>query len=518
MTAPGIRERVAAFEHAIELADGRVHDTLVADGRAVVERATERLRQGDEHIVIALAGGTGSGKSSLFNRLADRDFSSVGPVRPVTEDAVAWSVGDGVTAGTLLDWLQVRHRHHDRDDRYAPAGTVLVDLPDIDSISTGHRAVADRLIDRVDVLVWVVDPLKYAQRRLHDGYLRRLAEHADVTFVVLNRVDEVADVGTVEDDLARLLAEDGLAEARILTTSATEGTGVDRLRRVLWDEVRDRTAVAARITADLRSVAQRLRDEVGEAVWGDVDVTAVVDAVILAVDAEGLARRAARDFRAEGMQQTQPWISAAIRLPSRLLRRALGRRRGVLPSGGDEGSAPPSPVGLRHALIDVVDDVTATLPVSWGARLRGWAAEAADDLGDGAKRAVDAADLPGPERSWWSAYALLWTTVELAPTLGLLWLAALLVLDYLQLPRPPAPSVRGLPLPTALVVYGGIAWASLALLRRPFVALGARRHLRRVERALREELAAVVDERIGQPLLGEMAVQRDIAGAIEKLT
>ena len=42
---------------------------LLDDAEAVLKRAGERLRLSGNHTVVALAGGTGSGKSTLFNAL-----------------------------------------------------------------------------------------------------------------------------------------------------------------------------------------------------------------------------------------------------------------------------------------------------------------------------------------------------------------------------------------------------------------------------------------------------------------
>src|ERR1035441_10104915 len=50
---------------------------LLRDAEQLVARAGERLRLSANHTVAVLAGGTGSGKSSLFNRLAGADFSPV---------------------------------------------------------------------------------------------------------------------------------------------------------------------------------------------------------------------------------------------------------------------------------------------------------------------------------------------------------------------------------------------------------------------------------------------------------
>src|SRR6478672_9714594 len=43
---------------------------LLDDAEAVLKRAGERLRLSGNHTVVALAGGTGSGKSTLFNALS----------------------------------------------------------------------------------------------------------------------------------------------------------------------------------------------------------------------------------------------------------------------------------------------------------------------------------------------------------------------------------------------------------------------------------------------------------------
>jgi len=54
---------------------------LLADAEALLARAGERLRLSAHHTIVVLAGGTGSGKSSLFNQLAGAHFSPVGPVQ-----------------------------------------------------------------------------------------------------------------------------------------------------------------------------------------------------------------------------------------------------------------------------------------------------------------------------------------------------------------------------------------------------------------------------------------------------
>jgi hypothetical protein len=50
----------------------------------------------------------------------------------------------------------------------------------------------DRLVQLVDMLIWVVDPQKYADAALHDRYLIPLAQHAGVMMIVLNQADRLA--------------------------------------------------------------------------------------------------------------------------------------------------------------------------------------------------------------------------------------------------------------------------------------------------------------------------------------
>ena len=66
----------------------------------------------------------------------------------------------------------------------------------------------DRLVQLVDMLIWVVDPQKYADAALHDRYLIPLATHADVMMVVLNQADQLtpAERDQCLRDLRRLRA------------------------------------------------------------------------------------------------------------------------------------------------------------------------------------------------------------------------------------------------------------------------------------------------------------------------
>ena len=275
-----VSTRLASLTELTRIGVGRAgpdgfSQELLTDSEALLRRSGERMRMSASHTVVALAGGTGSGKSSLFNALAGANFSPAGVTRPTTKHlhACVWGM-EG--AAPLLDWLGVQRRH-----RYARAsaldageasltGLLLLDLPDHDSVVTGSAAMVDRLVKLADMLVWVLDPLKYADASVHRRYLVPLAGHASVTTVVLNQSDTLTAEQTAdcESDLRRLLDAEGLAETPVLVTSAITGAGLEELRLALANSVAARQAVTERIAADVDALLQRFAVYAGDSVPG----------------------------------------------------------------------------------------------------------------------------------------------------------------------------------------------------------------------------------------------------------
>ena len=136
-------KRVAALERFAQASADHVPGEDLRPARAVVERAGARLALSRHHTVVALAGATGSGKSSLFNTLTGMEASTVGVRRPTTGVAHA-CLWDDEGTGPLLDWLGIPadrrfNRPAGSDDDPKLAGLVLLDLPDFDSIRAAHR-------------------------------------------------------------------------------------------------------------------------------------------------------------------------------------------------------------------------------------------------------------------------------------------------------------------------------------------------------------------------------------------
>lgn len=519
-----LADRLDAFDEALALADGRVDADVLAAAREARGRVDERLGHGDDLVVAAFAGGTGTGKSSLFNAVAGEVIAETGVRRPTTDEPQALVAGELDDAGSLLDWLGVRRRHVTDPDGL-PAGIVLVDLPDHDSLVRGHHEVSARFAERVDLLVWVVDPLKYARRDLHHEVLRGLAEHAAVVVVVMNHADALSeeDRSVCVADLRRLLDAEGLGGARVLVTSARTGEGVERLRDLLVDEARQRRAVAERVAADVRTAARRLRD----AAVGDgapdptsVDGAPLVEALVGSGGVEGRAEAAAAAHRAEALRRTRPWLTLVLHALSQLVTRAAGGARSLVerPAGGraarPEGAAPSA---VHRALLDLVEGVAGGLPAAARQRLRGAALPDADALGRAVGEAVDAEPLHPDPRRWWRSARVLLGLAEAAVCVGFVWLAAAFAFDWLRLPPLPVPYVAGaLPWPTALLLGGLLARLAGGFVRRRAVAAGAARQQADTAARLRARVAEAADTHAVESVRAEVAELARLAAALTR--
>ncbi len=275
-TGASLSERLTALARLVQIGSARVGPEgfdagLIADAEALLTRAGERLRLSSQHTIVVLAGGTGSGKSSLFNQLAGAQFSPAGVLRPVTREphACVWGM-EG--AGPLLDWLGIESRRRYarssalEEGERALTGLLLVDLPDHDSVLTGGSSEVSRLVAQADLMVWVLDPQKYADAAVHSRYLVPMAGHSSVIAAALNQADLLTPEQAQDcvSDLRRLLDAEGLHDARVLVTSATSAAGVADLRRALIETVIARQAALQRISADVDTVAARFEVYAGD--------------------------------------------------------------------------------------------------------------------------------------------------------------------------------------------------------------------------------------------------------------
>jgi hypothetical protein len=499
--------RLAALAEAVEVADGRLDPEAVAAARRTTGKAGARLGLGIESTVAALAGPTGAGKSLLFNALAGADLAAVGRRRPTTSVGQAAVWGDGADA--LLDWLEIGRRHRVERDRVG--GLVLLDLPDFDSVETAHRLEVDRIVELADLLVWVVEPQKYADAALHDGYLRRLATHGGSMAVVLNQTDLLGanEMDVLRRDTARLLAEDGLVGTPVLAISALTGAGLDALRELLAERVASREAALGRLSADVAASAASLRRWCGPSGPSRVEprdreelVAALSEAagVPRVVEAVGEAHRH-RGTLASGWPPVR-WLRRLRPDPLRRLRLGDGESVGMtsLPPATDTQLAQ-----VATAVRAVADRSSEGLPAPWPTLVRRAAAADENRIVDRLDRAVGSARLDtGPPR-WWRLASLVQWLLAATAVVGLAWITLAGVAGYFRIEDVvPLPDVAGAPVPTWLALGGLALGLLLSLLTRLVNAAGARRRQRAAERALRPGIEAVADELVVAPVGREL--------------
>jgi GTP-binding protein EngB required for normal cell division len=521
-------DQLGGLEQAVEGARGRLDDDVVEPAATIVERAGARLRLSPEHTVVALAGATGSGKSSTFNALAGLDLAAIGVRRPTTSWATACIWGGPVGAEDLLEWMGIPHRHQTTRDSMLDTGReakdlkglVLLDLPDHDSTEVSHHLEVQRLIVLADLMVWVLDPQKYADAAVHDKFLKPLAAHKDVMIVILNHIDEVPRdkrQGMIED-VKRLLALDGLGGVPVIATSARDGDGIPELKKLITKRVTDKKASRSRFRIDISEAAHRLdaacgqapprdlstatRNELNEAVAEAAGVPVVVDAV-----QRSTRLRAAQ---ATGWPPTK-WLSRFRPDPLKRLHLNLGSESTDVLTAR---SSVPEATKVQRARVDtavrhVADEVSGGMAKAWVTAIRRASMSRGAEFADAVDKAVADTPLAASKVPGWCrvVQALQWVMI-VAALVGAVWLAGLAVMGYLQVSKPSTPDYSGLPLPTALLLGGVALGVLLALVSRVLVGIGARSRARAAERRLRSAIAAVNETMILKPIDVELDAYR----------
>ncbi|WP_434993958.1 GTPase [Arthrobacter sp. Ld5] len=402
------------------------------------------------------------------------------------------------------------------------AGLILLDLPDFDSTALAHRETVERLAGQVDVLLWVVDPQKYADAALHHGFLRGLATHEAVILVALNQADRLdpQDLEAVTSSLAGILAGEGLPGVDVVPVSARTGEGVGGLAATIRDLTETRAAAMRRVAADaeravgdlLPFAAQRTAgpsDAAREALSAELGRAAGVPVV---VDAVRSAYR--RDVHATAGWPVTRWLSGLR--PDPLRRLNLRRqdlvpelRRSSLPAGD-----PAQQARVGQALRAFGDEAATGLREPWHTSVRDAARTTAPELTDALDAAVTGTDLETGRSKAWGVFGVLQWIAFAALASGLVWLGLLAALAFLQLPAPEVPRVEGFPLPTLLILGGLAAGLLLGVLAGLLARWGAGRRAARVRRKLLAACSRAADDVVLRPVLDEVERSNAFSAAV----
>ncbi|MDO5064017.1 MAG: 50S ribosome-binding GTPase [Actinomyces bowdenii] len=475
LDAAHLEQRLNGIRRALEACPTEVPASLSIPAHETLDAVAERLDLGVDHTVVALFGGTGSGKSSLFNALTELDFADVGARRPTTSRAAACTWGDD--AGALLDFLGVSTERRirrdsllDASDQDGLSGLVLLDVPDYDSVTTEHSLQVDRLVPLADILVWVVDPQKYADAALHEGYLRGLGAREEDMLVLVNQIDTLPESGheALLADVHSLLVQDGLSSVQVLPVSAVRGDNLVQVRTLLRQRVARESNAARTASAELDAIALRLRPTAAE---HSVDL-----------DPAAAQETTTALLRASGAQAVEDSVRSSL---ARVLPRALARPE------------PPARSAVVAAHAQWVNRTSEGLPRPWASSLEE-DVMTSERLAAQTAEAVSSVPLPRHREPlidllWWGGVGLVLA--------GLGWLVAVLV-----------GVVGGLIVPPVLIALGVVA-AVVAMLRR---RVRANREADHYGEQVRGRVAAVVERGLCLPASKVLDKHRLLQSALSR--
>ncbi|MGW6283253.1 GTPase [Kribbella sp. NPDC055071] len=530
--ATDVLKKIDALGAAAKAGEGRLDPVVLTEANQIVERSGQRLRMSGELTVVALAGATGSGKSSLFNALTGLDLAAIGTRRPTSSMPLACVWGEE-PAGEVLNWLGIPRRHQVQHRSSLEGsqsedldGLVLLDLPDHDSTEVEHRLIVDRLVELVDMLVWVVDPQKYADAALHNRYIKPYASHSGVMVFALNHIDKLTpdQRKSCLEDLEKLLKSDGLKSPSVVATSAVSGDGLDEVRGLLVKRVSNKRSARERLSADVDRVSDRMASQCGNAKTPEIaqsDITELVDALS---DASGLpvvvdaVRRSylQRARVATGWPVTK-WLERFRPDPLRRLHvdevsRQQGKalRKSASTEVAIARTSLPAATPVQRARMDTAVRTITTkaaegLSRPWADSVRSAIRRREESLGDELDQAVARTDLGTSNNpGWWSVAKVVQWLLFLVTLGGAVWLAALLVTRIAGLDDPPLPEWNGIPYAWIMLVGGAVLGLAVSFLSRAFSTSGAARRSRLVADALRAELEKVADSHVVAPAREEL--------------
>lgn len=572
---------VASLKEAISYGEGRVPETVLLDAAETLERLSQRRELSTEHTVIGFFGATGSGKSTLFNAIAGQNIALSAPTRPTTSTVQA-AIWEAEGSEELLDWLGIDKRVYPQTQaltaegeanggnasggaaapnavtepapglfnrirravggrgemRTRTGGLILLDMPDFDSVTTTNRDLAARMMRYVDVLVWVVDPQKYADAVIHRDFMVPLAASGAQALCVLNQADKLApaEVPAVLASLTRLLQAEG-TEAHLLAApiavSARTGEGVDVLRDLLAQVAAAKSLSLQRTDAQLHATASQLRAYAG----GEGAVLAgayaldaeqkLVKACYTSSQAEQVLQAATASYRRAAGQHTG-WILTrwTSRLKADPLRRLhLGQQdekkssskaaksAGMLGSDSENApelvasSLPPlsaaQKAGMANAVRQYSKQMAARIDEPWKRSMKEAALSREAELPELLERDMMRIDYGlGRTRAPWVIFNALQWIALLSALVGVGWLTLISGMAYLQIHLPPAPTPEGspVPLPTLLLLLGILLGIASAGVGRLLTAMGSRYYARKlrgrlqtgVEKAVQSCVVALV--------------------------
>ncbi|WP_332644415.1 GTPase [Aeromicrobium sp.] len=522
-----VAKRLDGLTQAVAASRGRIDEEILAPAEMLAGRASERLRLSGDHTIVALAGATGSGKSSLFNALTDLELAGVGVRRPTTSWALACAWGPDGAQG-LLEWMGIPPRHQvsrlsmldTSSEDTKLDGLILLDLPDHDSTEVSHHLEMDRLVKYADLLVWVLDPQKYADAALHDRYIRPMASYSDVTLVVLNQIDRIPyeQRARTLEDVKRILAAEGLPNVEVIGVSATRGDGIDDMKRVLATRIRAKASAKGRLGSDITAAAKVMAQVGGTGqVPGisSVDRQTLDDALVACAGVPQVVEAIAASTRRQAILRTgwpvARWLGKLRRDPLKDLELSSDMSMAALAKASLPEASPVQRANAELAIRDLAEKASVGLEHPWRDAVRNAASPKGRSIVEDLDAAIEATHVRARTALWWRGVHVIQWLAFLALVAGLGWLATEAIVDnyFPDTKLPDINDIAGYPAGAVVAAAAAALGMVLGLASRVLARLSGRRRAKRANR----ELRAAIDEVTASQILGPVQAELDAYGA-----
>jgi len=215
------------------VSDPKIFREQTAHTRQLLQLLNWKEQQKHLPLIVILMGGTGTGKSTLFNALIQRKVSAESVRRPTTGGGISYVHKNIIPAFQETEFPFFTHIHtdnklpisgknsqitlvtHDQTDQMH----IYIDSPDVDSMCVENKNHAHNLLLLADIILFVTSCEKYADQEPLD-IINQARTIGKKIIIVLNKSEDVQLAQTIRNQLLKI-ADDNIPFYSIVRQNQT---------------------------------------------------------------------------------------------------------------------------------------------------------------------------------------------------------------------------------------------------------------------------------------------------------